>query len=63
MSSIVLFTLLALVIAAFVCGAVAMGMAGHGRSQHPKVAHGFARAAQALNGDGEPPSGLVKLFR
>lgn len=63
MSSIVLFTVLALIIAAFVAGAVVMGMAGHGRSQHPRVAHGFARAAQALNGDAEPPSGLVKLFR
>ncbi|OYO22188.1 hypothetical protein CGZ93_09880 [Enemella dayhoffiae] len=62
MSSIVLFTLLAVAIALFVVGAVAMGMAGHGRSQHPRLAHGFARAAQALNGDAEPPSGLTKLF-
>ena len=61
--SIIVLTGIALVIALSVWGVVAMGMAGKGRDRHPKLAHRFARAAQALNGDGEPPARLVKLLR
>lgn len=61
--SIILFTVLALIIALCVWGVTAMGMAGKGKDKHPRLAHRFARAAQALNGDGEPPARLVKLLR
>lgn len=61
--SIVLFTLLALAVALGIWGVVGMGMAGKGKAKHPKLAHRFALAAQALNGEGEPPARLAKLFR
>jgi len=41
---------------------VAMGMAGHGKAKHPELADRFARAAQHLNGDGEPPRQLSHLL-
>lgn len=59
---VVLFTVLALVLALGVWGVVGMGMAGKGRVKYPKLAHHFARAAQALNGDSEPPARWAKLF-
>lgn len=61
--SMVIFTVLALAVALGVWGVVGMGMAGKGRDKHPKLANRFARAAQALNGDAEPPASLVKLLR
>lgn len=60
---IIVVTLLAFVLALGIWGVVGMGMAGKGRTKHPKLAHQFARAAQALNGDGEPPARFVKLFQ
>lgn len=61
--SAIIFTILALAVAFGVWGVVAMGMAGKGRDKHPALADRFARAAQALNGDGEVPERLQKLFR
>lgn len=61
--SVIIFTVLALVVALGVWGVVGMGMAGKGRDKHPVLADRFARAAQALNGDGEVPERLQKLFR
>lgn len=61
--SIILFTLIALAVALCVWGVAAMGMAGKGKDKHPRLANRFAKAAQALNGDGEPPARLVKLLR
>ncbi|MDO5682319.1 MAG: hypothetical protein Q4G46_05775 [Propionibacteriaceae bacterium] len=61
--SVFIFTLLALLVALGVWGVVAMGMAGKGKDKHPVLADRFARAAQALNGEGEVPERLEKLFR
>lgn len=61
--SVVIFTILSLAIALGVCGVVGMGMAGKGKEKHPALAHHFARAAQALNGEGQVPSRFEKLFR
>lgn len=61
--SVVLFTVLALIVAIGVCGIVGMGMAGKGKERHPALAHHFARAAQALNGEGQVPPRFEKLFR
>lgn len=61
--SVVIVTILILVVALGVCGVVGIGMAGKGKEKHPALAHHLARAAQALNGDGEVPSRFQKLFR
>ncbi|WP_432560497.1 hypothetical protein [Granulicoccus sp. GXG6511] len=61
--SVIIFTVIALVVAFGVWGVVAMGMAGKGKEKHPALAHRFARAAQALNGEGQVPERLEKLFR
>lgn len=62
MGSVVIFMLFAFGIGVFVCGTVIVGMLGKGKEQHPKMARSMARAAQALNGDGEPPRGLSRLL-
>lgn len=54
-----LFTIAA---AAVIAGVVIMGMQGRGKSNHPRLAHKFARFAQALNGEGEPPRHLGRVF-
>lgn len=60
---IMIFTMLVvLVLAAVVIAAVAMGMEGAGRSQHPEIADAMATTARHLNGEGEPPRALVALF-
>jgi hypothetical protein len=41
---------------------VLLGMEGRGKQRAPKLADRMARAAQHLNGDGEPPARLVKLI-
>lgn len=60
--SVIILTILALVVAVGVWGVVGMGMAGKGKDKHPALASRFARAAQALNGDGEVPARVQKLF-
>jgi hypothetical protein len=37
-------------------------MEGRGKQRAPKLADRMARAAQHLNGDGEPPRRLIKLI-
>jgi hypothetical protein len=37
-------------------------MEGRGKQRAPKLADRMARAAQHLNGDGEPPARLIKLI-
>lgn len=56
MAAIIIAMLFVVIVGTFVIGAVAMGMQGKGKQQHPKVANTFARAAMALNGEGETPS-------
>lgn len=61
--SMIVFAVLAIVVALAVWGMVAMGMAGKGKTRHPRLANRFARYAQALNGESEPPERFVKLLR
>jgi hypothetical protein len=43
-------------------GLVLLGIEGRGKQRAPKLADRMSRAAQHLNGDGEPPARLVKLI-
>ena len=61
--SVFIFTAIALLVALGVWGVVAMGLGGKGKQKHPRLANRFARAAQALNGEGEDPERQEKLFR
>jgi hypothetical protein len=61
-TSIVVAMIVILVVAACTAGLVLLGMEGRGKQRAPKLADRMARAAQHLNGDGEPPARLVKLI-
>ena len=58
MTSIVVAMIVILVVAACTVGLVLLGIEGRGKQRAPKIAARVARAAQHLNGDGEPPSRL-----
>ena len=62
MTSIVVAMIVILVLAGCTVGLVLLGIEGRGKERAPKLADRMARAAQHLNGDGEPPSRLVKLI-
>ena len=62
MTSIVIAMIVILVLAACTAGLVLLGIEGRGKQRAPKLADRMARAAQHLNGDGEPPDRLVKLI-
>ena len=62
-TSIVIAMLLILAVAIGTAGVVLVGMEGRGRRRAPKLADRMARAAQHLNGDGQPPETLVRLLR
>ena len=62
MTSIVVAMIVILVVAACTVGLVLLGIEGRGKQRAPKNAARMARAAQHLNGDGEPPARLVKLI-
>ncbi len=49
-------------LAAAVIAVVVMGMEGTGRTKHPEIADAMARTARHLNGEGQPPRGLMMLF-
>jgi hypothetical protein len=61
-TSIVVAMIVIFVIVACTAGLVLLGIAGRGKDRAPKLADRMARAAQHLNGDGEPPARLVKLI-
>jgi hypothetical protein len=61
-TSIIVAMIVIFVIVACTVGLVLLGMEGRGKGRAPKLADRMARAAQHLNGDGEPPSRLVKLI-
>ena len=63
MTSIVLAMIVILVLAGCTVGLVLLGIEGRGKERAPKLADRMARAAQHLNGDGEPPTRLVKLIQ
>lgn len=62
MTSIVVAMIVILVVVACTLGLVLLGMEGRGKQRAPKLADRMARAAQHLNGDGEPPARLIKLI-
>ena len=57
---LVMVVILAIAIA--VVAVVAMGMQGAGREKAPELANVMAETARHLNGDAEPPQGLVEFF-
>ena len=63
MTTIVVFMVLMLAVAAALIGVVVMGMEGRGRNRAPELADRFARAAKHLNGDAQPPKRVEHLFR
>lgn len=62
MTSIVVAMIVILVVAACTVGLVLLGIEGRGKQRAPRLADRMARAAEHLNGDGEPPARLVKLI-
>jgi hypothetical protein len=61
-TSIVVAMIVILVLAGCTVSLVLLGIEGRGKERAPKLADRMARAAQHLNGDGEPPTRLVKLI-
>ena len=62
MTSIVVAMVVILVVVASIAGVVLLGMEGRGKQRAPRLADRMARAAEHLNGDGEPPARLIKLI-
>jgi len=62
MASIVVAMIVILVVVACTLGLVLLGIEGRGKEHAPKLADRMARAAQHLNGDGEPPARLGELI-
>lgn len=62
MTSIVVAMIVILVVVACIVGVVLLGMEGRGKQRAPRLADRMARAAEHLNGDGEPPARLIKLI-
>ncbi len=62
MTAIVIAMIVILVVAACTVGLVLLGIEGRGKQRAPKLADRMARAAEHLNGDGEPPARFVKLI-
>lgn len=62
MTAIVIAMIVIFVVAACTVGLVLLGIEGRGKRRAPKLADRMARAAEHLNGDGEPPARLVKLI-
>jgi len=61
-ASIVVAMIVILVVVASIAGVVLLGMEGRGKQRAPRLADRMARAAEHLNGDGEPPARLIKLI-
>jgi UPF0716 family protein affecting phage T7 exclusion len=61
-TSIVVAMIVILVVVASIVGLVLLGMEGRGKQRAPRLADRMARAAEHLNGDGEPPARLIKLI-
>lgn len=63
MPTVVLAMLGILLVAVLIIAIVLVGMHGAGRKSAPDLADVMARAARQLNGDGQPPRGMLMLFR
>ena len=62
MTAIVVAMLVILVVAACTVGLVLFGMEGRGKQRAPRLADRAARAAEHLNGEGEPPARFIRLI-
>ena len=62
MTSILVAMITVLLLAVGVVGLVLVGIEGRGRRRAPRIARRITRAAQHLNGDGQPPARIVKLI-
>lgn len=62
MPATIFVMLVILVLAVGVLAVVVMGMEGQGREQHPEIAHAMAKTARHLNGEADPPRGLIAFF-
>ena len=62
MPAVIITMLVILLVAAVIIAIVAMGMQGHAREVSPQLADAMETTARHLNGDAEPPRGLVAIF-
>ncbi|MFV0451378.1 MAG: hypothetical protein ACK5LS_03885 [Propioniciclava sp.] len=62
MPTVVLALIAILVLALAIIAVVVMGMHGTGRKTVPDLTNVMARTARQLNGEGQPPRGLLLLF-
>ncbi len=62
MTSIFVAMITVLVIALGIVALVLVGIEGRGKRHAPKLAQRVRRAAQHLNGDGQPPARFVKMI-
>lgn len=62
MPAIVVFMILILALVAGTAAVVVVGMEGRYKERAPRLADRMARAAQHLNGDGQPPKALERLL-
>jgi hypothetical protein len=60
---IVIAMVIVLGVAVGVMGMVVIGMQGGEQDRTSKLVNTVSRAVQHLNGDGQPPTGLVKHLR
>ena len=62
MPAVIITMLVILLVAAAIIAIVAMGMQGHAREVNPELADAMETTARHLNGDAQPPRGLVTIF-
>jgi hypothetical protein len=62
-TSIVIAMVIILGVAVGIMGMVAIGLHGRGRDHASWLANTMSRAAEHLNGEGQPPARLVKHLR
>ena len=63
MPAIVVAMIVILAVVAGTAGMVVVGMEGRFKERAPRLADRMARAAQHLNGDGQPPERFSRLLR
>jgi len=62
MTALVVAMIIILAVVAGTAGMVVVGMEGRFKNRAPKLADTMARAAQHLNGDGEPPERFNRIL-
>ncbi len=62
MVMIVFSMLMILAVAGIIAGIVFIGIEGRGRTRVPKFANQLTKAAEHLNGDGEPPRAFSRMI-